>query len=171
MSNLRWQDKAACRAVPADMRDRWFFPGTSGRPAPAHAYEYAKQVYCEGCPVREECLDYALANNDKWGLWGGMSPEERWQLGRDPIEHGTIRGYRQHRVANGDPCQPCKDAWTRYIASRAPKDPPPPRTVLRVVIEHGTVAGRNGHRRQGTPLCDECRVAYNAYERNRKKAS
>ena len=32
---------------------------------------------CRGCVVREDCLEYALANGEKFGIWGGMSERER----------------------------------------------------------------------------------------------
>lgn len=36
----------------------------------------AKSV-CTGCPVRTECLEYALARNERFGVWGGLSERER----------------------------------------------------------------------------------------------
>lgn len=39
----------------------------------------AKQV-CQGCPVRAECLAYALARNERFGVWGGLSERERRPL-------------------------------------------------------------------------------------------
>ena len=41
----------------------------------------AKEV-CRGCVVREDCLEYALANGEKFGIWGGMSERERRRLRR-----------------------------------------------------------------------------------------
>ena len=32
---------------------------------------------CDGCPVRRECLEYALAADERYGIWGGKTPEER----------------------------------------------------------------------------------------------
>jgi WhiB family redox-sensing transcriptional regulator len=39
----------------------------------------AKSV-CEGCPVRAECLEYAVARNERFGVWGGRSERERRPL-------------------------------------------------------------------------------------------
>ncbi len=36
----------------------------------------AKAV-CAGCPVRAECLEFALANDERWGVWGGTSERQR----------------------------------------------------------------------------------------------
>jgi WhiB family transcriptional regulator, redox-sensing transcriptional regulator len=41
----------------------------------------AKEV-CRGCVVREDCLDYALDNNEKFGIWGGLSERERRRIRR-----------------------------------------------------------------------------------------
>ena len=66
-----WQDEANCMGVDPDL----FFPerGASTREA--------KEV-CRGCVVRVECLEYALANGEKFGIWGGMSERERRRIRR-----------------------------------------------------------------------------------------
>jgi WhiB family redox-sensing transcriptional regulator len=66
-----WQEYANCLGVDPDL----FFPerGASTREA--------KEV-CRGCVVREDYLEYALANGEKFGIWGGMSERERRRLRR-----------------------------------------------------------------------------------------
>jgi WhiB family transcriptional regulator, redox-sensing transcriptional regulator len=66
-----WQDYANCLGVDPDL----FFPerGASTREA--------KEV-CRGCVVRADCLEYALDNGEKFGIWGGMSERERRRLRR-----------------------------------------------------------------------------------------
>ena len=66
-----WQDLANCLGVDPDL----FFPerGASTREA--------KEV-CRGCVVRDDCLEYALANGEKFGIWGGMSERERRRIRR-----------------------------------------------------------------------------------------
>ena len=66
-----WQARANCMGVDPDL----FFPerGASTREA--------KEV-CRGCVVKEECLEYALDNGEKFGIWGGMSERERRRLRR-----------------------------------------------------------------------------------------
>ena len=66
-----WQDFANCLGVDPDL----FFPerGASTREA--------KEV-CRGCVVRADCLEYALDNGEKFGIWGGMSERERRRLRR-----------------------------------------------------------------------------------------
>jgi WhiB family redox-sensing transcriptional regulator len=53
-----------------------FFPDKGERTRPAKAV-------CEGCPVRDECLNYALEHNERFGVWGGKSERERRVLRRD----------------------------------------------------------------------------------------
>lgn len=71
-----WRARAACRDSDPDL----FFPvGTTG--VAVEEIEAAKAV-CMGCPVREECLQYALEANQDTGVWGGTSEEERRKLRR-----------------------------------------------------------------------------------------
>jgi WhiB family redox-sensing transcriptional regulator len=66
-----WQKQANCMGVDPDL----FFPerGASTREA--------KEV-CRGCVVREDCLEYALSNSEKFGIWGGLSERERRKIRR-----------------------------------------------------------------------------------------
>ena len=66
-----WQEFANCLGVDPDL----FFPerGASTREA--------KEV-CRGCVVRGDCLEYALTNGEKFGIWGGMSERERRRIRR-----------------------------------------------------------------------------------------
>lgn len=66
-----WTVDALCAQVDAEL----FFPekGESNREA--------KRV-CGGCPVRAECLGWALANNERYGIYGGLSDRERLRLVR-----------------------------------------------------------------------------------------
>ena len=76
---LEWHQFANCLGVDPDL----FFPerGASTREA--------KEV-CRGCVVRGECLEYALAHGEKFGIWGGMSERERRRIRRErAIEHRT----------------------------------------------------------------------------------
>src|SRR2546423_15546851 len=68
-----WQAQANCMGVDPDL----FFPERGG------STREAKEV-CRGCVVREDCLEYALANGEKVGIWGGMSERERRRVRRGP---------------------------------------------------------------------------------------
>lgn len=70
---MSWQDKAACMGIDA----RLFF-GPDGEPRAEREIREAKaKAICASCPVRAQCLDYALGNSIKYGIWGGLSGEER----------------------------------------------------------------------------------------------
>jgi WhiB family transcriptional regulator, redox-sensing transcriptional regulator len=66
-----WQRSANCLGVDPDL----FFPERGG------STREAKEV-CRGCVVRQECLQYALDNSEKFGIWGGLSERERRRLRR-----------------------------------------------------------------------------------------
>lgn len=61
-----WVEKAACGSQPDD---RKFFPA-NGRPGAA------TRLTCAGCPVREDCLQYAITTGQEFGVWGGLSEDE-----------------------------------------------------------------------------------------------
>ncbi|MEE1795746.1 WhiB family transcriptional regulator [Streptomyces sp. BE308] len=71
-----WRMRAACREVDPDL----FFPIGSTGPALVQT-EDAKAV-CATCPVREQCLQWALENGQDSGVWGGMGEDERRALKR-----------------------------------------------------------------------------------------
>lgn len=66
---LAWQDQALCAQTDPEA----FFPEKGG------STREAKRV-CASCEVRAECLEYALANDERFGIWGGLSERERRRL-------------------------------------------------------------------------------------------
>ena len=44
-----------------------------------------KQKVCRSCEVRAECLEYALENDERFGIWGGLSERERRRLKREAV--------------------------------------------------------------------------------------
>lgn len=79
----QWRDGAACREADPGL----FFPvGVTGLAGVQIAD--AKAV-CQRCGVREECLEFALQTNQEYGVWGGLSEEER---------RGIRRGRRAARL-------------------------------------------------------------------------
>ena len=66
---LAWQERALCAQTDPEA----FFPEKGG------STREAKRV-CLSCDVRAECLSYALANDERFGIWGGLSERERRKL-------------------------------------------------------------------------------------------
>jgi WhiB family transcriptional regulator, redox-sensing transcriptional regulator len=69
-----WRDVAACSGLPHAV----FFPvGDDLEDAIASA-----KGICAVCPVTDDCLEFALETNQKAGIWGGTSEEDRKALRR-----------------------------------------------------------------------------------------
>ncbi len=64
--NRSWQIRANCLGLDPEL----FYP-ERGLPT-----REAKEV-CRGCVVQQDCLDFAIANGERFGVWGGMSERER----------------------------------------------------------------------------------------------
>lgn len=71
-----WMDEAFCQDDPDP--DMWFRGAEQGRPADR---DDAIGI-CSLCPVREECLEYALTENLDDGIYGGLLPEQRRTIKR-----------------------------------------------------------------------------------------
>lgn len=67
--DLSWQEFALCAQTDPES----FFPEKGG------STREAKRV-CLSCEVRTQCLEYALANDERFGIWGGLSERERRRL-------------------------------------------------------------------------------------------
>lgn len=66
---LAWQADSLCAQTDPEA----FFPEKGG------STRDAKKI-CTSCEVRTECLEYALANDERFGIWGGLSERERRKL-------------------------------------------------------------------------------------------
>ncbi|MBV8541945.1 MAG: WhiB family transcriptional regulator [Pseudonocardiales bacterium] len=69
-----WQERALCAQTDPEA----FFPEKGG------STREAKRI-CAGCEVRAECLEYALAFDERFGIWGGLSERERRRLKRGAV--------------------------------------------------------------------------------------
>ena len=72
--NEPWREHAACR----DHDPRLWFPTDTGRSETAAR---AKAI-CRDCPVSLPCLNWALDNGERFGIWGGLGEQERKRLRR-----------------------------------------------------------------------------------------
>ncbi|WP_416531391.1 WhiB family transcriptional regulator [Streptomyces coelicoflavus] len=122
IGDTSWHTRGACHGMDVEDADAVFFPGPRDHEEIAEAKEL-----CGWCPVRRECLDYALENVLKEGVWGGLTEAERRPLhdnlhrrldhrrviaffqGRDvhlteaerqvAIDHAYVRGWLPDRLA------------------------------------------------------------------------
>lgn len=105
-----WIFKAACRDVPTAV----FYPEPKKGPGGPDLYREAKAI-CDGCPVKQACLDHALDNDERWGVWGGLSPNQRDAIMRQRktrvrvAEHGSRQMY-----AKGCRCEICVESERAY---------------------------------------------------------
>ncbi|MEU0843949.1 WhiB family transcriptional regulator [Streptomyces sp. NPDC005962] len=122
IGDTSWHTRAACYGMDVEDADAVFFPGPRDHEDIAEAKEL-----CGWCPVRGDCLNFALDNGIKEGVWGGLTEAERrpWHdglpqrldyqrviaffRGRDVhlteaerqvvINHAYARGWRPDRLA------------------------------------------------------------------------
>ena len=71
---LAWQERALCAQTDPEA----FFPEKGGSTREA-------KNDCAACEVRQECLEYALENDERFGIWGGLSERERRRLRRKAV--------------------------------------------------------------------------------------
>ena len=74
LTELAWQERALCAQTDPEA----FFPEKGG------STREAKKV-CLGCEVRGDCLEYALAHDERFGIWGGLSERERRRLKKEAV--------------------------------------------------------------------------------------
>jgi WhiB family redox-sensing transcriptional regulator len=70
--DVAWQTDAACRGLKGAAV---FYP--SGSPSQVAAAEAAAKRVCGRCPVLQSCLQWSLDTREPWGVWGGLTQEER----------------------------------------------------------------------------------------------
>ncbi|RIQ37442.1 WhiB family transcriptional regulator [Jiangella rhizosphaerae] len=78
VDSASWWEYGLCRAWDADL----FCVPDGVSPSRKRAQESKAKRICQMCPVREPCLDEAMARDEQYGVWGGLDTEERRQLER-----------------------------------------------------------------------------------------
>jgi WhiB family transcriptional regulator, redox-sensing transcriptional regulator len=88
-----WQLVAACRGVDSSL----FFHPEGERGAARSAREAAAKEVCMRCPVRAECATHALAVREPYGVWGGLTEDEREEMmGRSRNRALSPQGVAEH---------------------------------------------------------------------------
>lgn len=90
-NNQSWRRLAVCKPSNGHDPEIWFPPPVRPYSTRAEAraatairlqWEARAQALCRTCPVRRECLEYADDNDEREGIWGGMTPTQR---GKTPL--------------------------------------------------------------------------------------
>lgn len=76
-ADTRWKPAAACVGKDPDL----FFPVYE-------VDEAAAKAVCDGCPVKDDCLQWALDTNEPHGIWGGLNDRERQNLRKRMMRRG-----------------------------------------------------------------------------------
>lgn len=149
-----WSE-GACRHLPADL----FHPDRG------ESTKDAKAV-CVACPVRVPCLEWALANHEKFGIWGGTSERERRRI--------------RHRIATGLPVpqlDPDHDLGLRLVPPPPPNEPTreePAVDLAAATIAVEPIAPTNGQRPvdpdtgRPTDVCANCGKRYTPARRTQR---
>jgi len=82
-----WRAAGACRSADPEL----FFPIAQGSAADRQI-STALRV-CAGCPVRQQCLDFAMQSGEAHGIWGGTTADERIRARRR-----SVRRRREHQL-------------------------------------------------------------------------
>lgn len=124
-----------CRTTP----DAWFSPDHTER-------RYAARE-CHRCPLLLDCMRYALAADERYGVWGGVD------FGARAAGCGTQRGFRVHQRLREPQCEACQAAHDEVVEAGRRR---------RLDLEHGlggSVRGYQLHLRLGEVACAVCKGA------------
>lgn len=184
---MTWEDRAACAGMPLEA----FYPRENERIWDARVAQ-AKKV-CEGCPVKMDCLAWALEIDDRWGILGGYTATERRAL-RDgePVGDQTDSVVLD-RIRNGRPVTAPSTFERRRLTEMVMNDTPAhliaqafgiavrtvetDKRILRAALglvkgvdtaRCGTETNYQAHRRLGEQACPPCCQAHAADVANRR---
>lgn len=91
---LEWQDYARCRQLDCN---RFFPVGNTGE-----AIELTEDTkrFCEPCPVKPVCLEFALQTNQLSGIWGGQSEDDLRKLRKERAKARRLEAQAARRAAS-----------------------------------------------------------------------
>ncbi len=111
-----WQLLAACRGVDSSL----FFHPEGERGAARSARENSAKEVCMRCPVRAECAAHALAVREPYGVWGGLTEDEREELmgrARNRLVSASGAKRTRHRLEH------LKERFSEEVRRRTPDSP------------------------------------------------
>ena len=83
-----WREAGACLTADPDL----FFPIAVGDGDTAGQQVSRALRICADCPVRQQCLEFAMRTREPAGIWGGTTPEERVRVLRARTRRSRARG-------------------------------------------------------------------------------
>lgn len=100
---LVWQELAACR----DMNPELFFPDAD------YLIDPTVLAACHTCPVREDCLQWALDTCQEFGVWGGLNEDQRRfiNISRSRVRCPDCRSDRVVEETRSEVCLSCGLSW------------------------------------------------------------
>lgn len=86
--SLEWRNHAACAKMPKSL----FFDYNAVhlKFVTRREYKALATSTCNGCPVRKDCYEFAVLNNEPYGIWAGTVPEERKVLYKEYLKTGVF---------------------------------------------------------------------------------
>jgi len=141
VSAATWVARANCRGTDPD----WWFPATWT----ARRLADARQI-CGACPVRQQCLDFAVTHAIREGMWGGLTRSERDEYrianGIKAVRSytitkgcGTPAGYQHHLRMGTHICAACTMAESERKQKYAER-----RRLARIEAREATSNDRTG---------------------------
>lgn len=120
MTSRTWRLHAACHG-----QDALFFADEGEAKAAREAREQQARSVCDGCPVKRDCLDFALRRSLS-GIWAGLGERERADLAAQlgiprlcPAEEHVLEGDNVYVNAAGyDRCRACRAEGDRQKRAR-----------------------------------------------------
>ena len=72
---MSWREKGTCWGKTTSPKNDFWYPEDDD-PGKQNKIRIAKS-YCKVCPVKQECLEFAISNEEDYGIWGEMTARER----------------------------------------------------------------------------------------------
>lgn len=119
--DIDWRQQASCIGVDPEL---WFPEGET------HVISRGKQAkaICRGCPVAQQCLEWALTTEQRFGIWGGLNATERNKLRRQKqaamvrtCKNGHLMdsdNIRLHSTTGHPICRTCDNKYRREYKAR-----------------------------------------------------
>lgn len=90
MLEMEWKDQARCWAKATSPESDLWYPDKDEPEEVQKSKTAAAKAICHACPVKPQCLRYAIRAGERYGIWGGRTPRERSVVRRQWIVEGKL---------------------------------------------------------------------------------